>query len=628
MHSVTRRNILHAAAAAATTALAGCGGGGSSASEVPATPQGSPPPPSAPVADFSADRTSGTAPLAVAFADRSTGSIDSWNWDFGDGSSSTQRKPTHTYTTAGTYTVRLTVTGPGGTDAETRSSLLVVTAAAATRVTITGPGSAAAGRLSAPFFVSSDAPLQDSVTVTPNDGGAGGSFTPASVTLTPGAGTASFQYTAPSAGTKTIALTNNGGLANPAALGFSAIVVTWPSAIGIGSWGVIPASNTLAALNPDNDPLVNPNHPATAPWRIAGNHAGMITAWCGAAWDEQSGTMWWVDAGGHNDNYANGVYKLSLERAAPAYNRVRKPSGAVGTAAVDYAAEHAGPQQADYSDGRPRAKHTVNAQFFWPGRGPGQATEILLSPHGGASTSGLLRPYIVSESTGERTVVGSSKSNEPSGGWSAAVYDPVRNCVWKMPTSSSTRFSRWGGPDNDNWTDVGDTVYFSGSVSLCYIPGLDLILVGNGGRDSGAQSIVGGWGVFDPKTGVLYAKGMTTTFPTFAGAPTVAPAGFDTGLWPGLCQPRWAASLGAVLAWDNSVAGTTTRVMRVTPPASGDPRTGTWTIDELPVSATNAVTPSTATFNGTYGRFFVWDAARVCGVINSVDEAGFFFRYG
>lgn len=51
--------------------------------------------------------------LAVSFNDQSNdpdGSIVAWSWDFGDGSSSTQQNPTHTYATAGSYTVKLTVT--------------------------------------------------------------------------------------------------------------------------------------------------------------------------------------------------------------------------------------------------------------------------------------------------------------------------------------------------------------------------------------------------------------------------------------------------------------------------------------------------------------------------------------
>jgi len=59
-------------------------------------------------------------PLTVNFTDLSTGSIDSWNWDFGDGSTSTQQNPSHTYDTDGTYTVSLTISGPAGSDTETK----------------------------------------------------------------------------------------------------------------------------------------------------------------------------------------------------------------------------------------------------------------------------------------------------------------------------------------------------------------------------------------------------------------------------------------------------------------------------------------------------------------------------
>lgn len=58
--------------------------------------------------DFSASPTSGNAPLKVAFTDNSTGSPTSWNWDFGDGTNSTEENPVHTYNSSGQYTVTLT----------------------------------------------------------------------------------------------------------------------------------------------------------------------------------------------------------------------------------------------------------------------------------------------------------------------------------------------------------------------------------------------------------------------------------------------------------------------------------------------------------------------------------------
>jgi parallel beta-helix repeat (two copies) len=67
-----------------------------------------------PVADFSASPTSGYAPLAVQFTDLSQ-NVASRNWNFGDGVTSTDQNPSHTYSTAGTYTVSLTATNENGT---------------------------------------------------------------------------------------------------------------------------------------------------------------------------------------------------------------------------------------------------------------------------------------------------------------------------------------------------------------------------------------------------------------------------------------------------------------------------------------------------------------------------------
>ena len=69
----------------------------------------------APVADLVADTTQGcSVPFTVNFTDLSTGGPVAWDWDFGDGNTSNQQNPSHTYANPGTYTVTLTVTGPNG----------------------------------------------------------------------------------------------------------------------------------------------------------------------------------------------------------------------------------------------------------------------------------------------------------------------------------------------------------------------------------------------------------------------------------------------------------------------------------------------------------------------------------
>ena len=52
--------------------------------------------------------------------------LRSYSWDFGDSGTSTLQNPAHTYTTAGTYSVNLTVTGPGGSNSKFRTNYISV----------------------------------------------------------------------------------------------------------------------------------------------------------------------------------------------------------------------------------------------------------------------------------------------------------------------------------------------------------------------------------------------------------------------------------------------------------------------------------------------------------------------
>jgi PKD repeat protein len=76
--------------------------------------------------DFSGTPLTGQAPLNVSFTDTSTHSPTSWAWTFGDGGTSTQRNPVHTYRSNGTYTVELTATGTGGASTMTKTGFVLV----------------------------------------------------------------------------------------------------------------------------------------------------------------------------------------------------------------------------------------------------------------------------------------------------------------------------------------------------------------------------------------------------------------------------------------------------------------------------------------------------------------------
>lgn len=73
-----------------------------------------------PVADFAANKFSGCAPLTVSFTSSATTSLPAqypivnYSWDFGDGITSTQKNPVHTYTDTSSFTVTLIITDAAG----------------------------------------------------------------------------------------------------------------------------------------------------------------------------------------------------------------------------------------------------------------------------------------------------------------------------------------------------------------------------------------------------------------------------------------------------------------------------------------------------------------------------------
>ncbi len=123
----TDRNPVHTYTSAGkyTVALTASNAGGSNtttrADYVMVTGQVKPP-----VASFAGTPTSGYPPLAVTFSDKSSNSPAGWSWDFGDGVSSTDRNPVHTYDTPGKYTVTLTASNAAGSSIKTRTQYITV----------------------------------------------------------------------------------------------------------------------------------------------------------------------------------------------------------------------------------------------------------------------------------------------------------------------------------------------------------------------------------------------------------------------------------------------------------------------------------------------------------------------
>ena len=137
---------------------------------------------------------------------------------------------------------------PTATDMLVRAVAFTVGAAGATAITLTGPSSGTVGSPSTNFTVGANGTITGTITVTPNDGGDGGTFSPTSVAISAASPTAIFTYTAANAGspTATVNVTNDGGLTNPAGIAYSAtapnatqLVLSVPDAAGLSGFSGI-----------------------------------------------------------------------------------------------------------------------------------------------------------------------------------------------------------------------------------------------------------------------------------------------------------------------------------------------------------------------------------------------------
>jgi len=234
-----------------------------------------PPPPVS--AEFSANPTSGNAPLSVNFTDQSTGTVTAWSWAFGDSGTSTAENPGHNYTTVGVYNVSLTATGPQGSGSLTKTSYITVKACTAA---FTGSPTSGVYPLAVSFTDSSTGSIT-SRSWTFGDGGTSTATNP------------SHTYTY--AGAFTVALTASGSYGSNTETKSSYINVTAPA-------------TPVAAFtgSPTQD-----YHPLTV--NFTDQSTGSISAWSWVFGDSGTST---AQSPSHVYNNA-GVYTVSLTVTGP-----------------------------------------------------------------------------------------------------------------------------------------------------------------------------------------------------------------------------------------------------------------------------------------------------------------------
>ncbi|MGO4292240.1 PKD domain-containing protein [Chitinophaga sp. RAB17] len=156
-------------------------------------------------ADFSASVVSDCESVSTTFTDLSTGSPVSWQWDFGNGNTSTKKKPAATYVKTGNYTVTLKVTyADGSTKTETKADYIHVRSKPTVDFSVSSPKGCVTF---SPTFTDKSKPGDGTLQSYSWDFGDGGAAENA-------AGTISHNYTVPGVYSVLLTVTNSYGCTN------------------------------------------------------------------------------------------------------------------------------------------------------------------------------------------------------------------------------------------------------------------------------------------------------------------------------------------------------------------------------------------------------------------------------
>ena len=410
---------------------------------------------------------------------------------------------------------------------------------------------------------------------------------------------------------------NSSALTGGVALGDSApagsfvgrLIPAWVSAAAVGTWGTIPATNLLSDLNPANNASINPNFPSPPEW--LNTQSAIVSAWNSMSVNLATGEIW-VWGGGHADYGGNEPYVLDPRSNAPVWVMRRYPSGAIGNPITDggvgnSAALIAASATGFYSDGRPRPPHTYNSTVYVPGKGMSATNLYYVFPH----VNGPSKAVYFNEATNDwgllSDYVALGDSNAVNGG---CCYDPSRNCVWALGHGTYNMLkincatgvaTRHGAVDNHAYRPI---LKYDIASGLIYI-------ISESPAASAWPDTASRMTVFDPADSIFYVLPASTG--------SLPASQYISGN-----AVAWDEGGGRLLLWN--FQGDRSQVGVLTRPASGNLRTTAWAASSFTIDAANAVTPTTAQVNGTFGRFEYLPTLGICVLLNSTNQPVYFFK--
>lgn len=368
------------------------------------------------------------------------------------------------------------------------------------------------------------------------------------------------------------------------------VIPSWRTAMAVNTWAEIPSTTTITSIAPFTNTSLRP---PGADW--IGN--GTPFAWTGFSWDDTTLTWYAGMLGGHTDYGGNEPYKVSLATESTVWEMIRLPSGAVGGPALTARDGNETDGTGLYSDGRLRAHHTYGNHRFVPGVG---LVVCRSTGHFYSGTGDTKRIWTIDTTTGEATERCNYTAYTQMGGGEASVdYDPVRDCLWSMGSSTSTLLqitdlasATWTATKRGIWDN-----HMYGSGCLRYVPNADAIALFPTPGGSG-------FGVINPTT---YAK----TFPTLSGSFS---SGLVTTAAVVVFGMEWCSDLGCFLLWNNT--SSTTQISTLTPSNPTD-ATQPWVKGVLTVGGSNTVTPPAAPAGDGVGSRFTYSESLGCVLLQT-----------
>lgn len=358
----------------------------------------------------------------------------------------------------------------------------------------------------------------------------------------------------------------------------------WAQSITPGTWAAI-SQNTMADVNPANDPATNSRYPNNPTYGGNTGQQGVLSAWNGGALATGYGAkgsliMW---GGGHQDYYGNEVYAFDL--ATQRWKRLSNPYQGISFPVSN----------GIWPDGSPSVPHT----YGFAGYHPGSNSFVSVMTQTSNTPSNATIAVMFDLGTGRwRTGPKDSSGTLVYGGW--AAYDSTRDAWWGEGGDSGGNFVKYsmnGNGTSGSWTNY--PAKFGALNSRAAIdPGNDMLAVTLFNHDDSIRGI----DLKNPSANAVTLR-QGGSIPSRDGA-----AGWE-----------WSDARQAFVYWRR---GTGVYEVKL---SGSDWRTGTWNWTNL--STGGGATPQDQS-TGVFNRFRLvrYDDMEIAVVVNQVSGPVYAYR--